>query len=184
VPLHAAKHEAAHSCAGERAAWPSGVETNIMYQRILVPVDGSATADDGLATAIRLAAALKCRLTVIHVLTDFPLMVEVASVQNYDEMLARLRRNGDSMLSKAAASAAAAGVEAETRIIEAKTQEVSDVIVEEARKSQSDLIVMGTHGRRGIRRVAMGSEAELVLRSSPVPVLLVRHPEKAKLESA
>jgi len=51
---------------------------------------------------------------------------------------------------------------------------VCDVIVQEARNSGAQLIVMGTHGRHGLRRLALGSDAELVLRDSPVPVLLVR----------
>jgi nucleotide-binding universal stress UspA family protein len=52
---------------------------------------------------------------------------------------------------------------------------VADVVVEEAAKSGCDLIVMGTHGRRGFSRLALGSDADLVVRSSPVPVLLVRN---------
>jgi nucleotide-binding universal stress UspA family protein len=56
---------------------------------------------------------------------------------------------------------------------------VCDQIVQEARAVEAGLIVMGTHGRRGLRRVALGSDAELVLRESPVPVLLVREPEPA-----
>lgn len=56
--------------------------------------------------------------------------------------------------------------------------EAADVIVEQAKKREADLIVMGTHGRRGLRRFALGSDAELVVRSSPVPVLLVRGPAR------
>jgi nucleotide-binding universal stress UspA family protein len=56
---------------------------------------------------------------------------------------------------------------------------VCDMILEEARQSGAELIVMGTHGRRGLSRVALGSDAELVLRESSVPVLLVRQPAAA-----
>jgi nucleotide-binding universal stress UspA family protein len=53
---------------------------------------------------------------------------------------------------------------------------VCDMNLQEAENARSDLIVMGTHGRRGLRRLVLGSDAELVLRESPVPVLLVRGP--------
>jgi nucleotide-binding universal stress UspA family protein len=68
-------------------------------------------------------------------------------------------------------------VAAETRLVEARTERVADTIVQEARDAGCDLVVMGTHGRRGFNRVLMGSDAEIVLRHCPLPVLLVRHPE-------
>ena len=67
-----------------------------------------------------------------------------------------------------------AGVDVEAVVRYDPGLRVSDLIVREAVDGRADLIVMGTHGRRALRRLALGSDAELVLRESPVPVLLVR----------
>ena len=68
----------------------------------------------------------------------------------------------------------AAGVKVETELFECTAPTVADLIVEQARRWPADMIVMGTHGRRGLTRLLMGSDAEMVLRNSPVPVLMVR----------
>jgi nucleotide-binding universal stress UspA family protein len=65
-------------------------------------------------------------------------------------------------------------VQARTVLVETLAGPAADAIVAEAKKWKADLIVMGTHGRRGVRRLVMGSDAEQVLRETPVPVLLVR----------
>ena len=148
-----------------------------MYQRILVPLDGSATADRGLREAIALAADRKCRLTLLHVVNDFPMLVEMSSAVSFQETLSFLTRAGEEVLAKAKAAATAAGVEADTLLREVRQGRVAEVIAEEAKKANCDLIVMGTHGRRGLSRMALGSDADLVVRTSPVPVLLVRQEE-------
>lgn len=155
-----------------------------MYERILVPIDGSDTAARGLDEAIRLAGRLQSQLVILHVLDDQPLLMEVALVENYRDMMNRLKKEAEVLLRDAVARAAAAGVQAEARLREPTPARAAIAIVEEAAKSACRLIVMGTHGRRGIGRLAMGSDAELVLRSSPVPVLLVRQPEELKQAAA
>lgn len=149
-----------------------------MYECILVPIDGSATAERGLDEAIRLAARLHSRLVILHVMDDQPLLMEVALVDNYRDMMNRLRKQADDMLRAAVERATAAGVTAEVRLREPMPARIALTIVEEAGKCGCNLIVMGTHGRRGMSRLAMGSDAELVIRSSTVPVLLVRQPER------
>ena len=67
------------------------------------------------------------------------------------------------------------GVKAETAQIESRGQLVSEAILADARRSRADVIVMGTHGRRGLNRLLLGSDAERVLREANVPVLLTRH---------
>ena len=67
-----------------------------------------------------------------------------------------------------------AGLEVETQLQVLKGGRVSDVILKEVRSADCDLIVIGTHGRRGFQRALLGSDAEAVLRESPVPVLLIR----------
>jgi len=145
-----------------------------MYHRILVPLDGSATAERGLREAIGLAAEQKARLSLLHVADNFPMLVEMSSVTNYQEMLNELRQYGEDVLAKAKRTAADAGVQADTLLREVTQGRIADVIIDEAKKTGCGLIVMGTHGRRGFSRLTLGSEAERVVRSSTVPVLLVR----------
>lgn len=145
-----------------------------MYERILVPLDGSLTAEAGLRHAIALAAALKSKLVLLHVMDDFALMVEMASVANYESMSDTLRRYGQDALDRARKAAADAGVMSETVLREQPQARISEVIDGEAVKHRCDLVVMGTHGRRGFSRLTLGSNAEAVMRISSVPVLLVR----------
>jgi nucleotide-binding universal stress UspA family protein len=147
-----------------------------VYQRILVPIDGSATADRGLHEAINLAGRLKAKLRVLHVLDNFPLQAEWASAKNFEEILDRLRRESDTLLAKARSAAQEASVSVQTQRLEAGQMTTSDVILDEAANAHCDLIVMGTHGRRGMNRLAMGSTAEAVARRSTVPLLMARHP--------
>jgi nucleotide-binding universal stress UspA family protein len=145
-----------------------------MYQRILVPLDGSATADRGLREAIALATGQreKARLAFLYIVDDFSMLVEMSAVGSYQEVLDGLRRYGQEVLEKAKTAAKGAGIEADSALCEVLQGRIADVIVKEARSASCDLIVMGTHGRRGFNRVAMGSDAEQVVRNSPVPVLL------------
>lgn len=145
-----------------------------MYQHILVPIDGSETAEQGLYEAIRLAADQKARLRLLYVIDDFPMLMEMSSVANFDTSLQRLRDYGQQLLSQSQKLANDSGVQADPVLREVTEGRVSNTVVDEAKTSACDLIVMGTHGRRGISRMALGSDADLVVRTSPVPVLLVR----------
>ena len=148
-----------------------------MYQRILVPLDGSATAESGLREALKLATGQNATLFFLHVVDDFRMLVEMSSVRNYEEMLKSMRQYGLEVLAKARHAAELAGVHRESLLREVTNERVADVIVDQAKQHGCDLIVMGTHGRRGFNRIAMGSEAEQVARTSTVPVLLVRQQE-------
>ncbi|WP_369647379.1 universal stress protein [Variovorax sp. V118] len=145
-----------------------------VYKHILVPLDGSPTADRGLLEAIRLASELKSELRLLHVINDFPMLMEMSTISSFEAGLQKMRDYGESVLSKAQAQATAAGVQAQTVLREVTQGRVADVVTEEAAKAACDLVVMGTHGRRGLSRLALGSDADRVARSSPVPVLLVR----------
>jgi nucleotide-binding universal stress UspA family protein len=150
-----------------------------MYRKILVPLDGSATSEAGLREAIPLAAALKARLCLLNVLIDLPMLVELSSAMNNQEVHTGLQQFGRDLLAKAERAAAEGGAETESVVHEAGSGSVADAIVSEAARLNCDLIVMGTHGRRGLRRLTLGSDAELVVRLSPVPVMLVRRDEAA-----
>lgn len=147
-----------------------------MYTRILVPIDGSEAGRRGLGEAIGLGRQTGAHLVLLHIVEDFPISVELASSTSFDDSRAYLRKVGRNLLDQAASQAAQAGVAHEAVLDERMTARAADVIIEQAGRLRCDLIVMGTHGRRGLKRVVMGSDAELVVRASPVPVLLVRQP--------
>ena len=147
-----------------------------MYHRILVPVDGSPTADAGLRQAIGLAAAVKAKLVLLHVIDNFALLVEMSSVTSSETLRDASRLYGRQALDKAQQAASDAGVMCETFVREVVQGRISEIIVDETAKHSCDLVVMGTHGRRGFSRLTLGSNAEGVTRTSMVPVLLVRAP--------
>lgn len=148
-----------------------------MYRRILVPVDGSATSKLGLRHALGLAKEQHARVRVLNVLDDLAIapMVDGYPV-DITMLIDSMTASGDKALDEAVTLAQKAGVKAERALIEARGHLVSDTILADAKKFRADLIVMGTHGRRGLNRLLMGSDAERVLRDSPVPVLLIRTP--------
>ena len=149
-----------------------------MYQRILVPVDGSATSVRGLEEAIRLATLTHGRLRLIHVIDELSFALGMDAYAGYaGDWLKSLRDNGNALLKESCATAAAAGVEADFVLHHDFSVKVPDAVMAEAASWQADLIVLGTHGRRGIGRMVMGSGAENILRAATVPVLLVRAPE-------
>jgi nucleotide-binding universal stress UspA family protein len=146
-----------------------------MYKRILTPVDGSATSRRGLRAAIGLAKAQRARLTILNVVDAMPVFASLEGVTAYDAgILEALRKGGKKILAGAAAEAKKRGIKAKTVLAENIAGRVADVIVRQAKKSRADLIVIGTHGRRGLTRMVMGSDAELVVRYAPAPVLLIR----------
>lgn len=154
-----------------------------MYKRILVPIDGSATANKGLEEAIRLAAGLHAILVLLHVVNEHPAVLETASAIAFDELRRQMLKDGDKLLGDASLWALDAGVASEAMLKELTAGRIADVIVAVAAHSACDLIVMGTHGRRGMSRLVLGSDAELVVRESPVPVMLVRRPPPEALSN-
>lgn len=145
-----------------------------MYARILVPIDGSHTSNKGLEEALALAKTLGSSLHLLNVVDARLLIAEVSVYAPPDQLLDDWRAAGDRLLSGAIGRARAMGLTADGAVRCDPGLRVCDLIVKEAKLCDAELIVMGTHGRRGLRRLALGSDAELVLRDSPVPVLLVR----------
>ena len=146
-----------------------------MYKRILVPVDGSATSAKGLGEAIRLAKLTGASLELVNVVDEMSLALGVEAYATYSQdVLAALREGAREILEKAQQRATSAGVGVDIKAIETFGARVADLIVDEAVAAKADLIVIGTHGRRGIGRWLLGSDAEQILRLAPVPVLLVR----------
>jgi nucleotide-binding universal stress UspA family protein len=145
-----------------------------MYKRILVPIDGSPTAEAGLREAIKLASGHPdSTIRLLHVLEPLPALqgMEVIAI---DPMLENMTAFGQKILKNAKAHVESNGIRAETSFQKASLRRAADGIEQEAAKWRADLIVMGTHGRRGIDRLVMGSDAESVLRVSSVPVLMAK----------
>jgi nucleotide-binding universal stress UspA family protein len=147
-----------------------------MYKRILVPVDGSPTSQLGLQHAVGIAKPLGARLRLLNVVDELSVMpaVDAYPVVDLAAMIAALKEGGQKVLDESAAVALRAGVEAEEALVETHGHHVSDSIVREAKEWGADVICMGTHGRRGISKLLLGSDAERVLHEATTPVLLVR----------
>ncbi len=145
-----------------------------MYKNILVPIDGSDTARLGLDEAIGLAKSLGSRIRLVYIINELPLLSGDVTGTTFTRLFEQTRDYGASVLKEAQTAARAADIEVDTTLLDAPSGPAGEHIVREAVAWPADLIVCGTHGRRGIRRIVMGSDAEYVLRQSPVPVLLVR----------
>lgn len=155
-----------------------------MYKRILVPVDGSRTSTLGLQEAIRLAKSSKARLRLIHVVDESVALQDSVHTFGSEDMLRILKKGGEQSLKQAQTLVGRHGIKPESKLVESFTGRVADIVVGDAKKWRADLIVMGTHGRRGFSHMVLGSDAEMVIRSSPVPVLLVRGSAPAKRKKA
>ncbi|MFY9780046.1 MAG: universal stress protein [Candidatus Baltobacteraceae bacterium] len=143
------------------------------FERIVVPVDGSEPSERAVALAIRLASDLQAALTFCHVVDREAIVAQYIAVPYGDAgpSLELAHQEGERFLEMAAGKASQAGVEARTKLLEGPAVEE---IVRFSRAERFDLIVMGSHGRRGLARIFMGSVAEGVLRTAPLPVLVVR----------
>ncbi len=144
-----------------------------MYRRILVPIDGSHTANRGVVEAIKLAKDQKAALRLLHVV-DQAALVQYPEATLYGADLPKaLEKHGQEILAKAEAVVRKQGLKVDT-VFHRGLARVADVVIRQAKKWPADIIVLGTHGRRGVDRLVLGSTAELVVRASPVPVLLIR----------
>jgi len=144
-----------------------------MYQRILVPVDGSETSDKALQEALKLVAGQPAQLLLLHVLEDMQFL-DAEGYVNYAELRELTLNMGKRMLDKAAEIATQAGITADSKLVEAAGKRIANVITAEAKDWPADLVVIGTHGRSGFSHLLFGSVAEGVVRGASVPVLLVR----------
>lgn len=146
-----------------------------MYKRILVAVDGSHTAERALHEAINLAKEFGAQLRIVHAVDEVTMNWD-QEFANPAEIWQVMARSGRDILDKAKTIAASAGIHAETKLIEITTfgQRIPQVIAEDGESWLADLIVVGTHGRRGLSHVLLGSVAEGVVRVATKPVLLIR----------
>jgi len=146
-----------------------------MFKRILVTVDGSHTAELALQKAIMLAKELGAQLRIVHVVDVININL-YAEIPNPSEVSDAMIRIGQEILRKAEAVAREAGIQAETKLIEIDSlgQRIPEAIANNAEAWPAELIVIGTHGRRGLSHLFLGSVAEGVVRVATKPVLLIR----------
>jgi nucleotide-binding universal stress UspA family protein len=154
-----------------------------MYERILVAIDGSATSDVALREAIGLAKNQSAMLRLVHVVDGTPpayIATEAASAVALHFPLAEYQKTlqdaGENLLRTRATTAREAGVNVDTELITVTMlgERIYEAIEEQSKQWPADLIVVGTEGRRGFRRLMIGSVAEGLVRISTKPVLLIR----------
>ena len=145
-----------------------------MYSKILVPVDGSETSTAGLNEAVQLAKIHGSQLCVMHIVNEFVLDYTWGPGQYSQNLVEALREAGQEVLDGAEKVAIAQGIRPTRVMVESIGGVAADLILEQAEQWRADVIVMGTHGRRGIFRLAMGSDAEQVVRGATIPVMLIR----------
>ncbi len=147
-----------------------------MYQRLLVATDHSRLSRKAEKAAIGLAAATGASLVVLHVVPDYPMSFFEGAVTLTPEELARIEgtwtSRGQKAVDAVVAAAAKQGVKAQGVL--AHSDQVAEAVMAAARKHRCDLIVMASHGRRGLSRVLLGSETQHVLTHSTIPVLVLR----------
>lgn len=144
-----------------------------MFDKILMPTDGSDVAFGAAERAVALAKLAGAALHVVIVQEPYPYSgigsTNSAGVQEY---LAASQRQATEALARITAQAQVHGVAVSTEIVEGSSP--AEEIVETARRCGADVIVMGSHGRTGVARVLLGSVAGKVLMLSPVPVMIVK----------
>ncbi|HEY4169031.1 MAG TPA: universal stress protein [Reyranella sp.] len=146
-----------------------------MYKHILISTDGSEVAQKGVDHGLSLAKALGARVTVVTVTERYPLYASPEWIPGPDEIEAydtRQREGATQVLADVKAAADRLGVAAE--IIHVPDAQPAEAIIATAKEHDCSLIVMASHGRRGLRRLLLGSQTSEVLVGSPVPVLVIR----------
>jgi len=143
------------------------------YGRILVAVDGSAAAEAGLAESLRLAKGEGAVLCILHVVNEAVPYTPLVGAPPVNSMALAVE-SGRRLLDEAREKAQKAGLQVSCVLLESTDRTASGGILAQAENYRADLIVLGTHGRRGLRRLVLGSDAEQVVRNASVPVLLVR----------
>ncbi|MBS0220496.1 MAG: universal stress protein [Proteobacteria bacterium] len=146
-----------------------------MYQHILISTDGSEVARKGVDHGLSLAKSVGAKVTIVMVTEPFPIYAGPEWIPGPSEMAdyeAGQKEAATKILAAAKAAADRLGVAAET--VHVPGAQPAEAIVATAAGRQCNLIVMASHGRRGLRRLLLGSQTSEVLVSSPVPVLVVK----------
>jgi nucleotide-binding universal stress UspA family protein len=147
-----------------------------MYKKILVPTDGSALSRKAVRAAVELAAAVDAEVVALNVVPRYPASYFEGGLPISPAEVARVEKqwsdHGQELAEEAGELARKAGVKAKAAT--ARSDLVAEAILAAARKHKCDLIVMASHGRRGIKRLLLGSETQHVLTHGNIPVLVLR----------
>ncbi|WP_345795886.1 universal stress protein [Castellaniella sp. MT123] len=145
-----------------------------MYRQILVAVDGSEVANQAFEHAIGLAQQVGAKLLVIYIV-EYPRTVYASEAFDVGPFYQAMLDEAKTVLDKAKARLSQAGVQGEVKMIDSGNigNSVADELEDAVKTLGADLVVMGTHGRRGFQRLMLGSVAEAFVRRSPVPVMLI-----------
>ena len=153
-----------------------------LFRHILVPVDGSPTSAKAVDEAVRLAMFSGAKISLLHVIDDLSHVTGFEPAINYVKQIVPLMREaGERLLAKEGEKVLAHGLMVECVLIAEGPGRIGDHVAEQARISDVDLIVVGSHGRRGVSRLFMGSDAEQIIRSAPVSVLVVRGNDETQI---
>jgi nucleotide-binding universal stress UspA family protein len=147
-----------------------------MYRKILVATDGSQLSKKAVASGIQLAAATGAELVALNVVPRYPVSYFEGGVAIDADDIAKTEKRwatqAQAIVDAVQDQAQARGVKARTVV--AHSDLVAESIMNVAKRSKCDLIVMASHGRKGLKRVLLGSETQQVLTHSAIPVLVLR----------
>lgn len=146
-----------------------------MYKKILLAVDGSDTSKLALKESIKLAKQFEAKLRIVYVVDSFNIYSELEYV-SYKDLLESMQQEGEAILEVAKKGLKSSGISFSQHLLKttSKNSRVAEAIAADAQKWKADLIVVGTHGRRGFSRLLLGSVAESIVRVATKPVLLIR----------
>lgn len=147
-----------------------------MYKRILVPTDGSALSKKAVKSAVDLAAALGAEVVAVNVVPRYPMSYFEGGISVSPTEVARVEKQwaekGQALADEVGRAAEKAGVKA--RGMTVRSDFVAEAILAAAKKNKCDLVVMASHGRKGLKRLLLGSETQHVLTHGNIPVLVLR----------
>lgn len=156
-----------------------------MYTRILVPVDGSAPSNRGLEEALKLAKLTGAQLLLLHVVDELSAAMGMAGFSTVStDVFALLKEGGEQVLKEARVKAEGQGIPVQAVLVENFSGRLCDVVAQQVKSWGSDLLVLGSHGRRGVGRLVLGSDAEQIIRTALVPVLVVRAQDEPAASAA
>lgn len=148
-----------------------------MYKRIMIGIDSSSCSIKALEEVILIARSLQASLRIVHAVDESLLVQHGMGIGTYIDIEAtkeQMREDGKKMLDDAVAKAKDAGCNAESLLIESTKNRVAEMLVSAAQDWNADLVVVGTHGRRGFERMLVGSVAENLTRIATTSLLLIR----------
>ena len=147
-----------------------------MYQRILIATDGSDISRSAVTSAIELASVVRAELVALYVVPRYPVSYFEGGITISVDDIARTEKQwsekGQTVVDAVQQEAKAQGVTAIALVVQSDL--VAESIISAAKKHGCDLVVMASHGRKGIKRILLGSETQHVLTHSTVPVLVLR----------